>query len=114
LGERPLKNDTDHINRNKLDNRLDNLRYITHKENMKNQDRYKENEDRYKSGRIRQPSKATGVRREKGKGQLVNRLCGTWRAIITINKIKYDTSFKTKEEAEQYLSNLSGNVTIYP
>lgn len=109
LGERSLKNDTDHINRNKLDNRLDNLRYITHKENMKNQDRYKENVDRYKSGRIRQPSKATGVRRGKGYGQLTQRVYGTWRAVITINKIKYDKSFKTKEEAEQYLSNLGGN-----
>ena len=79
---------------------------------MKNQDRYKENVDRYKSGRIKPPSKATGVKREKGMGQLTHRLCGTWRAVITINKIKYDKSFKTKEEAEQYLSSLGGNVTI--
>jgi hypothetical protein len=33
--------DTDHINRNKLDNRLENLRYLSHSENMKNMDRYR-------------------------------------------------------------------------
>jgi hypothetical protein len=109
IGERPLKYDTDHINRNKLDNRLENLRYITHKENGKNTDRYKENVDRYKSGRIRPPSEATGVRRAKGKGQIVNRPCGTWRAVITLKNIRYDKSFKTKEEAEQYLSILGEN-----
>ena len=106
IGERPLKYDIDHINRNKLDNRLDNLRYITHKENMKNQDRYKENVDRYKSGRIRPPSEATGVRRVKGEGQLYKRPCGNWRAVIILNKIRYDKTLKTKEEAEQYLGNL--------
>ena len=45
IGERPnlgCKVDIDHIDRNKLNNRLDNLRYVSHEENMKNQDRYRD------------------------------------------------------------------------
>jgi hypothetical protein len=34
---------------------------------------------------------------------MVIRDCGSWRAVIEINKIKHDKTFKTKEEAEYFL-----------
>ena len=52
IGERPEKFDIDHIDRNKLNNNVLNLRYISHKDNCKNTDRYidliPESEDRKK------------------------------------------------------------------
>jgi hypothetical protein len=39
LGERPEGLVIDHINRNKLDNNLENLRYVTIRENVLNSDR---------------------------------------------------------------------------
>jgi hypothetical protein len=41
IGERPEKLQIDHIDRNKLNNRLDNLRYCTAKENQRNKDCYR-------------------------------------------------------------------------
>ena len=39
IGERPEKYDIDHIDRNKLNNHLSNLRYCTHRDNSYNTDR---------------------------------------------------------------------------
>ena len=40
IGERPENQVIDHIDRNKLNNNVSNLRYTTQKENMKNKDNY--------------------------------------------------------------------------
>lgn len=41
IGERPYKLEIDHIDRNKNNNKVSNLRYISGKENVKNTDRYR-------------------------------------------------------------------------
>ena len=41
LGERPFQHVIDHIDRNKLNNCIDNLRYCTHQENCMNSGRYR-------------------------------------------------------------------------
>jgi hypothetical protein len=41
IGERPENQVIDHIDRNKLNNKVDNLKYCSQVDNMKNQDKYK-------------------------------------------------------------------------
>lgn len=41
LGERPVDHVIDHIDRNKVNNCVKNLRYCSHQENCKNSDRYR-------------------------------------------------------------------------
>jgi len=69
----------DHIDRNPLNNSLDNLRLISKSENLKNSD-YFEN-------------------RKKGYVGLRN---NRYRAIITVDGVKYSKTFDTRKEAEEY------------
>jgi hypothetical protein len=43
IGERPERLTIDHINRNRIDNRVENLRYVSQSENNKNTCRYRIN-----------------------------------------------------------------------
>ena len=115
IGERPDKFDIDHIDRNKLNNNVSNLRYISHKENSQNHHLYREDikqQDPLKRKSIlgfqsrRKSGKVKGTQRTKGEGHLYQRETGNWRAVIIINKKKYDKTFKTKEEAEKFLNDL--------
>jgi len=60
-GEMP-KHEIDHINRNKLDNRIENLRDVPRSLNVKNKSRYKNNSSGH-----------PGVRKE----------CGAWRTYLS-------------------------------
>ena len=72
-------NMTDHINRNKLDNRKENLRETTNFQNLKNQSKKKNSKNNY-----------IGVSwNEKGKN---------WRATITYNRKKIHLGYKKNEE----------------
>jgi hypothetical protein len=116
IGERPNDLVIDHIDRNKLNNNVENLRYITQKENMKNQDRYRDDikeENLVLRKRILQKESAIrtgkikGTNRVRGTGSLQQRKENNkFRAIIKINKIKYDKTFDTKEEANNYLNEI--------
>jgi len=69
----------DHINHNRLDNRLSNLRWVTNQENDHNKSIAKNNKSGYQ-----------GICLSKS---------NTWRACISINKKEVRKTFKTIEEA---------------
>ena len=74
----------DHLNRDKLDNSLSNLRLVSKSENFKNSDYY----DNRKKGNIRLRSN------------------GRFRVRLTNNDVKFDKTFKLKVDAECYLAGL--------
>lgn len=87
----------DHINNDRLDNRLENLRYATHSENGMN--------------RSISSSNTSGI-----KGISWYKSINKWRALIKINgKKKHIGLYKTLEEAQkarqEYANELFGNYT---
>lgn len=115
IGERPDGMVIDHINRNSLDNSVKNLRYCSQKENTHNCHKYRNDieetdlrlrlnilafERRRKNGEVK------GVKRAKGLGCIFQKKNGSWNSIITINKIRYYKTFKTKEEGELFLQEI--------
>jgi hypothetical protein len=115
IGDRPEGLVIDHIDRNPLNNILENLRYCTQRENMYNTHKYRsditENDKRLRRNiisrdRDRRNGRVKGNIRPKGLGSIKQTKNGNWRCIITINKIKYDKTLKTKEECEEYILNL--------
>ena len=75
----------DHINRNTLDNRKDNLRKCTHQQNCINRSKRKDN----KTG-------ITGVQFRNGK----------WIALLTYKGQRFEKTFKDKNEAIKYRKEL--------
>ena len=73
----------DHINRDKIDNRLENLRWVTSSENGQNTDKYITNTIGHKN--------ITYHKRDK-----------RYQYFKTINKVSHTKYFKTLEEAIEY------------
>jgi len=82
LGERPTGLVIDHIDRNRLNNNVTNLRYVSQKENTNNR---------------------TDIDINKRKGSIRYR-CNNYEAQIVINYVEYKKKCKTYEEAELFIN----------
>jgi hypothetical protein len=71
----------DHKDRNPLNNNLENLRLLNKSENFKNSNYYE----------------------NRKKGCISLRSSGSFRAIVTLNGVRHDKTFKLKKDAEIYL-----------
>jgi hypothetical protein len=123
LGDRPDNLVIDHIDRNKLNNHVSNLRYISFNDNLKNCDRYrndiletnkKKRDNEMRRGYYRDKLLKEGktlTNRPFGTGSIKKRY-GRFQAVITINKVRYNKTFDTEEEAEQYINNIKNNVVV--
>lgn len=82
MGARPNNLVIDHVDGNKLNNRLENLRYITPQHNIIR--------SKKPVRKLKKTIKGVCYRKEEGK----------WCAYLTLNGVKvYNESFKTKKEA---------------
>ena len=123
IGERPDGLEIDHIDRNKLNNNVSNLRYITHQANIQNSILYRDDileTDKRKRRNIiskesyrRQLAKQGKEATQSSFGSIKQRKdSGNWRCILEINKTKIcDKTFKTKEEAEKKMLELKQQYT---
>lgn len=119
IGERPDGLVIDHIDQNKLNNNVENLRYVSQQVNCTNCKHYRDDivadtqrerlnimakEYAIKSGKNKQ------IFRPRGTGTLTQRENGSWRCSLTKHKQKlYDKTFKTKEEAEAFMNKFKVN-----
>lgn len=114
IGDRPDGLVIDHIDRNPLNNCVENLRYCTQRENTHNSCRYRaditETDARLRHNmlerdRMRRIGKVKGIRRPKGTGSIRQTQSGKFRCVVTINKITHSKTFDTKEECDAFISN---------
>ena len=81
------KSEVDHINRDSLDNRVENLRWVTKSENQINKKIQKNN--------------TTGR-----KNLYYVKKKDSWTVIIQRDKVRHQSYFSTQEEAEEFLDGL--------
>jgi len=110
IGERPEKLVIDHIDRNKLNNKVENLRYITHVENVRNCAKYREDikekgEERHKI--ITKLNRLKIIEEEKFKCELCNICCQAPSKLKRHengyrHKLKYESFLKHGENWRDY------------
>ena len=112
LGTRPENLVIDHIDRNKLNNNVSNLRYVTQKENMQNTHLYRqdiEEKDKHKRKLILASESRTrvgknqNIRRKRHTGTITK--CRTqYVTTLTINKeLLFRKYYNNYEDAKEYL-----------
>lgn len=115
IGERPEGLVIDHIDRNRLNNHVSNLRYITSQENRINSKDYRDDileTDKIKRRNILKMEayyrRTEGLLERKKEGG-IRKVRNAYLARITINKKRISKCFKTIEEAEEYLKDIVAN-----
>jgi hypothetical protein len=117
IGPYPENSEVDHIDINKLNNNVSNLRYVSHAENMKNILNYRHDileEDkrlRYNlmcKGYYRKKLEEQGksISYERGNGSIKQRPNGRWKVQYGFNKHNYIKTFDTEEECKNYVNML--------
>jgi len=106
-GDCPEGHECDHIDRNPLNNHIDNLHWVTHYENNMNRyvtrtDILETDKKKRKAIRSKEYQKKTYIKKERKKGYICIRN-NKYRARITINKVKYCKTFATRDEAQAFI-----------
>ena len=106
-GECPDGYECDHIDINKINNRIDNLRWVTRYENIMNRsvtrtDITEPNPKKRQAIIHHEAHKKNYIKRERKQGYITVRN-NKYQAQVTVNKIRYNKTFDTKEEAQAFI-----------
>jgi hypothetical protein len=105
-GECPDGHECDHIDRNPLNNHIDNLRWVTHYENTMNRSTTRNDiteTDPKKRRAIIMQECYEKLGKKKRKQGSINVTNNRYQAIISVNKIRYCKTFATRDEAQAFI-----------
>jgi hypothetical protein len=106
-GDCPDGYECDHIDRNKLNNCIDNLHWVTHYENCMNRsdtrnDILETDPKKRQTIFVKEYYKKNYIKKERKHGYICIRN-NKYRAIITVNKVTYTKTFATRDEAQNFI-----------
>jgi len=121
IGERPDGLVIDHIDRNKLNNNVNNLRYISHTENLQNTDKYRsdilETDKRLRYNLLKKEYYRRDLAKEgkeikyteRGSGSIKQKPNGRWKVQFGLNKKNYIKTFDTEDECKNFVTTIQNN-----